>query len=108
MFKHTLDAPAMAAAACVPVVMSIHDHYTLCPTIHLLDDIGALLRRDLHARPRRLPDAGPGRDGCRRSSTRSCTSGARRWSAALRDVDAFVTTSRHAREVHRRELCGDA
>ncbi len=38
LLAHTLDLPAVAAALSVPVVLSFHDFYLCCPTVHLLDD----------------------------------------------------------------------
>jgi GT2 family glycosyltransferase/glycosyltransferase involved in cell wall biosynthesis len=35
---HGLDLPLVARRLCVPVVMSFHDFYTLCPTTKLLDE----------------------------------------------------------------------
>lgn len=38
LFKHTLDVTKAAQGLDIPVVMSFHDYYYVCPTIHLLDD----------------------------------------------------------------------
>jgi GT2 family glycosyltransferase/glycosyltransferase involved in cell wall biosynthesis len=38
LFKHTLDLPEIAGALGIPVILSLHDFYFSCPTIHLLDD----------------------------------------------------------------------
>ncbi len=37
---HTFDLPEIAATLHVPVVLSFHDFYFSCPTMHLLDDRG--------------------------------------------------------------------
>jgi len=103
VFKHTLDAPKMAADQAIPVVMSIHDHYTICPTIHLLDNNGSYCGGQ----------CSPGHGTCQ-----TLTKAGRlpplkhafvyQWreemDSALRCVDAFVTTSPHTRDVHRRVL----
>ena len=34
----TFDLPAIARALHIPVIVSIHDFYLVCPTIHLMDD----------------------------------------------------------------------
>ena len=38
LFKHSLDLPRIARALGIPVLMSFHDFYFTCPTVHLLDD----------------------------------------------------------------------
>jgi O-antigen biosynthesis protein len=38
LFKHTFDLPELAGAMGIPVVISFHDGYFACPTVHLLDD----------------------------------------------------------------------
>ena len=37
LFKHSFDAPALCRALGIPVVLSFHDYYFVCPSIHLLD-----------------------------------------------------------------------
>ncbi|NOZ87312.1 MAG: glycosyltransferase [Deltaproteobacteria bacterium] len=38
LLAHTMDLPKMARILGIPVVMSFHDYYYICPTIHLIDD----------------------------------------------------------------------
>ncbi|MBM3667822.1 MAG: glycosyltransferase [Actinobacteria bacterium] len=38
LFKHTFDLPHLAGALGIPVVVSFHDGYLACPTVHLLDN----------------------------------------------------------------------
>lgn len=38
LVKHTLDVPDLARAFDIPVVVSLHDYYLACPTVHLLDE----------------------------------------------------------------------
>jgi glycosyltransferase involved in cell wall biosynthesis len=38
LVKHTLDVAELAKSFDVPLVMSLHDYYLVCPTIHLLDE----------------------------------------------------------------------
>lgn len=37
LFKHTLDIPRICRLLSIPVVLSFHDYYYICPTVHLLD-----------------------------------------------------------------------
>jgi GT2 family glycosyltransferase/glycosyltransferase involved in cell wall biosynthesis len=37
LFKHSFDAPLLCRALGIPVVLSFHDYYFVCPSIHLLD-----------------------------------------------------------------------
>jgi GT2 family glycosyltransferase/glycosyltransferase involved in cell wall biosynthesis len=38
LLKHTLDLPDVARRLNLPVVLSLHDYYFVCPTVHLLDE----------------------------------------------------------------------
>jgi glycosyltransferase involved in cell wall biosynthesis len=38
LIGHTFDLPVVARALRIPVVLSLHDYYLACPTIHLLDE----------------------------------------------------------------------
>jgi GT2 family glycosyltransferase/glycosyltransferase involved in cell wall biosynthesis/SAM-dependent methyltransferase len=38
LLSHTFDIPSVARALGIPVVLSFHDFYYVCPTIHLLDN----------------------------------------------------------------------
>lgn len=38
LFKHTFDLPPMASRLGLPIVFSFHDFYFTCPTVHLLDE----------------------------------------------------------------------
>ena len=40
LYKHTLELPRIAHTLHIPVVMSFHDFYYVCPTINLLDENG--------------------------------------------------------------------
>jgi GT2 family glycosyltransferase/glycosyltransferase involved in cell wall biosynthesis len=99
VFKHTLDAPKMAADRAIPVVMSIHDYYTVCPTIQLVDNNGRFCGGPCtpgHGVCPTLPKAGP---------VPTLKHGfVYQWreemESALRRVDAFVTTSEPARAIH--------
>ncbi len=44
LLKHTLDAPAVAHTLGIPVVLSFHDFYYICPTVHLIDNNGKWCR----------------------------------------------------------------
>jgi glycosyltransferase involved in cell wall biosynthesis len=102
MFKHTFDAPSLAAANAVPVVMSFHDHYFICPTIHLLDERGRYCAGQCTPGPGICPTG-------RGASLPVLKHGfVYEWreevEAALRHVDAFVTCSEYTRDIHRRLL----
>jgi glycosyltransferase involved in cell wall biosynthesis len=104
LFKHTLDLPSVAATRCIPVVFSFHDFYFTCPTVHLLDDklryCGA--------------ECTPGDGSCRIPSEmleglpplkhRFVYEWREEVQRTLLGVDAFVTTSPHARLVHVKAL----
>ncbi len=38
LIKHTFDLPRIAADLAIPTVISFHDFYLSCPTVHLLDN----------------------------------------------------------------------
>jgi GT2 family glycosyltransferase/glycosyltransferase involved in cell wall biosynthesis len=104
LFKHTFDAPRVAAELGVPVLFSFHDSYFVCPTVNLLDD------RDTYCGGQctpgdgncRIPDAGL--DGLPHLKHSYVFQWREEVEAMLSHVDALVTTSAHAREVHRRAL----
>ena len=101
---HTFDLPEVAALLGVPVVLSFHDFYFSCPTVHLIDDHGKYC------------------GGVCTPGSGQCTLPTKRlqqfprlkhaYLGAWREqvqrmfgyVDAFVTTSRTTREVHLRSL----
>ena len=37
LFKHSFDAPLLCRQMGIPVVLSFHDYYFACPSVHLLD-----------------------------------------------------------------------
>ncbi len=102
LFKHTFDAPRMAAARELTTVMSFHDHYFICPTIHLLDERGRYCGGDCT----------PGLGHCPTVRAGSLPplkhAFVHQWreevEVALGDVDAFVTSSSYTRDIHRRFL----
>jgi GT2 family glycosyltransferase/glycosyltransferase involved in cell wall biosynthesis len=104
LFKHTFDVPRIAAALGIPVVFSFHDFYFTCPTVNLLDD------RDAYCAARCTPGdgacrvPGAGLDGLPHLKHSYVHQWREEVEAMLRDADAFVTTSAHARDVHRDAL----
>jgi O-antigen biosynthesis protein len=101
LFKHTFDLPSIAASRGIPVVLSFHDFYFVCPTVHLIDD-------QLHYCGG-LCTPGPGTCGVPFDQVRDRLPTLKHrfvyeWRSeaqhALSEVDAFVTSSPHAREVH--------
>ena len=104
LFKHTFDAPRIARRLGVPVVFSFHDFYFACPTFNLLDD------RDHYCAAQCTPGDGECRipvgalEGVPHLKHAYVYQWRQEVEAMLRDVDAFVTTSEHARDVHVRAL----
>jgi GT2 family glycosyltransferase/glycosyltransferase involved in cell wall biosynthesis len=102
LFKHTLDLPRVAKAMGIPTVVSFHDFYMACPTVHLLDD------KDRYCGG----TCTPGEGVCRRPSALLVDTPPLKhawvnvWRESfgeiLRDASALVTTSGHAREVYQR------
>jgi len=101
LFKHSFDAPFICKQLGIPVVLSFHDYYFVCPSVHLLDQnakycggectpglqqctIPSPMLQDLPMLKEYLPD----------------------WRRKVADVldccDAFVTTAESVREVHQR------
>jgi glycosyltransferase involved in cell wall biosynthesis len=106
LFKHTFDLPAIAHRLGVPLIVSFHDFYFVCPTIHLLDNedrycAGRCTPGEGHCR---IPEAGLEKLPHLKHAY------VHQWReeavAALRHADALVTTSPHARSVHRGALPG--
>lgn len=104
LFKHTFDLPGVAARLGIPVVLSFHDFYFTCPTVHLLDD------QDRYCAGRCTPGDGSchvppaGLDGLPHLKHAFVHQWREEVTAMLGHVDAFVTTSDHVRAVHRRAL----
>jgi GT2 family glycosyltransferase/glycosyltransferase involved in cell wall biosynthesis len=104
LFKHPLDLPPVAEALGIPVILSFHDFYLSCPTIHLIDDndryCGGICT--------------PGDGNCRISTQwlKEMPHLKHRWvyewraavEEMLGSVAACVTTSEHAREVYQRSV----
>jgi GT2 family glycosyltransferase/glycosyltransferase involved in cell wall biosynthesis len=103
LVKHTLDVPRVAAGLGIPIVLSVHDYYLSCPTVHLLDDqdrfCGGICT--------------PGEGSCRIPMPWIAASApplkhawVNEWrrmvGAVLEGVDAMVTTSVSARDVYLR------
>lgn len=99
LFKHSFDAPLLCRQLGIPVVLSFHDYYFVCPSIHLLDQnakfcggqctpglqqctIPSAMLRDLPMLKEYLPE----------------------WRRKIAEVldccDAFVTTAESVRDVH--------
>lgn len=100
LLSHTLDAPEVSKRFGVPVVLSLHDFYLSCPTIHLLDNedrycggVCTLGRGACRIPTQRLKSAPPLKHAW-----------VYEWrhhvGETLRSVDAFVTTSEHTRTVY--------
>jgi GT2 family glycosyltransferase/glycosyltransferase involved in cell wall biosynthesis len=102
LFKHSLDVPRVAQLLGIPVVVSLHDFYLACPTVHLLDD------RDRYCGG--VCTSGSGT--CRRPSAllQETPPLKNAWvhtwreevGSVLHGAAALVTTSPHAREVYKR------
>jgi GT2 family glycosyltransferase/glycosyltransferase involved in cell wall biosynthesis len=104
LFKHTFDAPRIAARLGIPVVFSFHDFYFACPTVNLLDD------RDHYCGGECTPGngvcrvPGAGLEGLPHLKHGYVHQWRQEAEGMLREVDAFVTTSEHARDVHLRAM----
>ncbi len=104
LLGHTLDLPTVAHALGVPVVMSFHDFYLSCPTLHLLDD------QDRYCGGVCTPGQGSCRIPTKRLDETPHLKHAwvHTWrqhvAATLRSVDHFVTTSEHTRSTHQRSF----
>jgi len=102
LFKHTFDAPGVAAASELPVVMSFHDHYFICPTIHLLDERGGYCGGECTPGPGVCPTVRAGTLPVLKHSF------VYQWredaEATLRHADVFVAPSEYTRDIHRRFL----
>ena len=110
LLAHTFDLPSVARALDIPVVLSFHDYFLVCPTVHLLDDADRFCGGVCT----------PGDGACRIPSDwltgvphlKHAWVGDWRRAVArlLRDCDAFVTTSPAARAIYQRtypELADD-
>jgi len=100
LLGHTHDPVFAAKARGLPVVLSIHDHYLVCPTISLIDNRGQYCQGQCN----------DDREDCELSPTWF----ARRprlkhgflpiWrervAELLKHVDAAITTSEHTRQLH--------
>jgi GT2 family glycosyltransferase len=104
LMGHTLELPEVCAALSIPVVLSFHDFYLSCPTVHLLDQDDQFCGGRCTAGP-----------GACRLSTRKMRDvpplkhdwvhvWRRHVDAMFEHVDAFVTTSQTARSVMERSL----
>ena len=102
LLAHTFDLPSVARALDIPVVLSFHDYFLVCPTFHLLDESNRFCGGVCT----------PGDGACRIPS--DWVTGVphlkhawvKEWQQAvarlLADCDAFVTTSATARNIYLR------
>ncbi len=105
LFKHTLDLPGLAAARAIPVILSVHDYYLVCPTVHLLDEHGHYCAGECTSG---AGDCTVPMDTWPADAPPLKHSFVHQWRAevelALAGVDAVITTSPQALDVHRRAL----
>lgn len=102
LLGHTLDLPSVARALDIPVVLSFHDFFLVCPTVHLLDEADRFCGGSCT----------PGDGECRIPSpwVRGVPPLKHAWVNVWREAvahmldacDAFVTTSPTARAIHLR------
>ncbi|MGH2474112.1 MAG: glycosyltransferase, partial [Candidatus Limnocylindrales bacterium] len=102
LLAHTFDLPSVARALDIPVVLSFHDYFLVCPTFHLLDEANRFCGGVCT----------PGDGACRipsdwvRGVPHLKHSWVKEWQRAvagmLADCDAFVTTSPTARAIYLR------
>ncbi|MDQ4026129.1 MAG: glycosyltransferase, partial [Actinomycetota bacterium] len=104
LFKHSFDVPRVAGDLEIPVVVSFHDYYLSCPTVHLLDE------RDRFCGGLCSPGSGRCRVPARQLEGVPPLKHdwVYRWrsevAGMLETASAVVTTSPHTREVYRRSL----
>ena len=104
LLGHTFDLPEVADALGIPVVLSFHDFFFSCPTVHLIDDHGN------HCGGTCTPGHGQCRLPLERFNDLPVLKHA--WLGTWRHqvermfdhVDAFVTTTEAAKEVYLRSL----
>lgn len=104
LLAHSPRAIDLAKRRGLPVVLSFHDHYTICPTIHLIDNRGRFCGGDCN------DDA----EDCRlirswfpaqpRLKHHFLPLWRREMEDRLKQVDAFVTTSEATRAIHERHF----
>lgn len=103
LFKQPLDLPEIAQTLGIPVILSVHDFYLTCPTVHLVDDRGD------HCGA--VCTEGDGECVPPSSMLRGLPQLKHRWVNVWRDemrarvvsqADAMVTTSPYARDIHGR------
>jgi O-antigen biosynthesis protein len=102
LLAHTFDLPSVARALDIPIVLSFHDYFLVCPTFHLLDESNRFCGGVCT----------PGDGACRipsdwvRGVPHLKHAWVKDWQQAvarmLEDCDAFVTTSPAARAIYRR------
>jgi GT2 family glycosyltransferase/glycosyltransferase involved in cell wall biosynthesis len=102
LFKHSFDLPKICRTLGISVILSFHDFYFVCPSIHLLDENGKCCEGDcpsLEDRHCRIPtplleDLPPMRTFVPE------------WREQVRKVfdccNAFVTTSEYTRNLHKK------
>jgi GT2 family glycosyltransferase/glycosyltransferase involved in cell wall biosynthesis len=100
LLAHTFDLPSVARALDIPVVLSFHDYFLVCPTFHLLDESNRFCGGVCT----------PGDGACRipsdwvRGVPHLKHAWVKEWQQAvarmLADCDAFVTTSATARDIY--------
>jgi O-antigen biosynthesis protein len=102
LLAHTFDLPSVARALDIPVVLSFHDYFLVCPTFHLLDEANRFCGGVCT----------PGDGACRipsdwvRGVPHLKHAWVKDWQQAVArmvvDCDAFVTTSPGARAIYLR------
>ena len=102
LFKHTHDLPRLAAERGIPIVVSFHDFYLSCPTVHLLDDQDAFCggRCTLGDGACRIPS--PLLEGTPHLKHNWVHQWREEAAYVLERAAALVTTSVHTREVYLR------
>ena len=100
LLGHSFDVPEIAKMMGLPVVMSFHDFYFTCPSIHLLDSKGNYCGANCNKQSAQcnysaswLGDNAPNLSGFNAEWRRKAAD-------MFRYVDEFVTTTNAARDVH--------
>ncbi len=99
LIGHSLGAMTVAKRLGLPVVLSLHDYYLCCPTVHLIDDHGSFCGGICSEGQGRCLPVVPS-DEPRHLKHGWVEVWRRRVRRALVDVDAYVITSTTTKDVH--------
>ncbi len=101
LFKHSFDAPKVCQRLGIPVILSFHDYYFACPSIHLLDQNASYCGGECTPGLQQCTIPSPMLQDLPMLKPFLAT-----WRSEVAKVldccDAFVTTAASVRELHQR------